>query len=154
IYGRGCQGWRIGLKALAIAVCGALMGIIIWTIFDPYFLLPAMIRWYKLSAQERQVHPVTVANFRYLADFAYICSTAIAILAPFALIWLWSKKRRPLFWFGCCGLLADLLLLANHDLAVNPRYLMTGLPGLAAVCGWSMAELIRSYRVWTIPLWI
>ena len=39
--------------------------------------------------------------------------------------------------------MADLVLLANHDLPVNPRYLLTGLLGLAAVSGWCLAELLR-----------
>jgi hypothetical protein len=63
-----------------------------------------------------------------------------------------KKRWSPLFLFGCIGLLANLLMLANHDLAVNPRYLLTGLLGLAAVCGWSLAELVASHRVWAIPL--
>jgi hypothetical protein len=44
---------------------------------------------------------------------------------------------------GMLGLLADLVMLINHDLSVNPRYLLTGMVGLAPVCGWGLAELFR-----------
>jgi hypothetical protein len=57
-----------------------------------------------------------------------------------------------LFWFACFGLLADLALIANHDLAVNPRYMLTGLIGLAPACGWCLSELIRRMRGRALPL--
>ena len=40
----------------------------------------------------------------------------------------------------------------NHDLAVNARYLLTGLLGLAAVSGWALAEWLRLYRWRAMPL--
>ncbi len=152
VYGRS---WRLGLTAIALAVFGALAGMIFWTIFKPELYWSEVIKWYALSVKERQVHPVSSDNFQFLADFAYNCSSAIALITPLALIWLWSRKRlRALFLYGCFGLLANLVLLANHDLPVNPRYLLTGLLGLAAVCGWCLAELTKCYRVWAAPLLI
>jgi len=67
-----------------------------------------------------------------------------------------SAIRNPqsVLLFGCLGLLGDVVLLANHDLPVNPRYLLTGLLGLAAICGWCLAELVKCYRVWAAPLLI
>ncbi|MFN0086312.1 MAG: hypothetical protein ACKVX9_13070, partial [Blastocatellia bacterium] len=50
------------------------------------------------------------------------------------------------------GLLADLMLIVNHDLAVNPRYLLTGLIGLAPLCGWCLGRLIRGLRLRALPL--
>jgi hypothetical protein len=106
-----------------------------------------------LSAAERRVHPVTSANLRFFADYAFNCSVVIAVLTPFALLWLWSRRRfRALLALGIVGLVANLTLLANHDLAVNPRYLMTGMVGLAAACGWCLAELIKRYHLWASPL--
>jgi hypothetical protein len=147
------HGWKIGLKGLALAVFGAFAGMIFWTIYEPDEYWTAIIKWYGLSAQERKIHPVTISNFRFLADFAFNCSSGIAMITPLALIWSWSEKSlRVLFLFGCLGLFANLVLLANHDLPVNPRYLLTGLLGLAVVCGWCLAEVIRFYRVWATPL--
>ncbi len=146
--------WRLGLLALAIAAASALAGMIFWNYYDHLYWY-AVATWYQLSAQERKVNPVTIANFRFLADFAFNCSCTAVIIAPLALLWLWSKPRlRVLFAFGLLGLIADLALLANHDLLVNPRYLLTGLIGLAAVCGWCLAELILWRRVWATPLLI
>jgi hypothetical protein len=56
--------------------------------------------------------------------------------------------------FAFFGLLAEVVLLANHDLPVNPRYLLTGLIGLAAICGCCMSELVKNYKVWATPLLI
>jgi hypothetical protein len=151
-YGRS---WKLGLKAFALAIFGALAGIIFWSIWNPAIYWSEVIKWWALSVKERQVHPVTTDNFRFLADFAYNCSSAIAVITPLAFTWLWSKKRfNALFLFGCFSLLANLVLLVNHDLPVNPRYLLTGLLGLAAVCGWCLAELTKCYRVWATPLLI
>jgi hypothetical protein len=151
IYGLS---WRIGYIALVFAVVSAFAGMIFWRYYDDLYWV-AVVNWYQLSAQERKVNPVTINNFRFFADFAFNCSGAVAILTPLALTWLWSKRRlRALFVFGLLGLIADLALLANHDLPVNPRYLLTGLIGLSAACGWCLAELIRCYRAWAAPLLI
>lgn len=136
--------WRYGITALALAVLAAGAGMMFWTWRDGSLYWATVSNWYRLSAQERKVHPVTVKNFQFLAEFAFNCSTAVTMLTPLALIWLGStKKLKPLLLFGLCGLVADLVLLANHDLPVNPRYLLTGLLGLAAVCGWCLSELFR-----------
>ena len=137
------QSWKLCLTAFALATLCALAGMIFWASFD-YLYLPAVITWYGLSAAERRANPVTVKNFWFLAKFAFHCSATMALLSPLALTWLWSRRpQRPLFWLGLSGLGANLILLANHDLAVNPRYLLTGLLGLAPACGWCLAELFR-----------
>jgi hypothetical protein len=125
---------------------------IFWTLYDAHYW-DGVVNWYRLSAAERRVHPVTSANLRFFADYAFNCSVIISIITPLALLWLWSIPRlRALAALGLVGLAASLALLANHDLAVNPRYLLTGLVGLAAACGWCLAELIKRYRVMTAPL--
>ncbi|MBO0723592.1 MAG: hypothetical protein J2P41_22395, partial [Blastocatellia bacterium] len=149
IYG---YSWLAGSRALALAVLGAFAGMIFWTFQLPTYWV-GVFNWYTLSAQERKIHPVTIENFRFLFEFAYNCCSTVVIIAPLAFIWLWSRKKiSALFIFGALGLLADLVLLANHDLAVNPRYLMTGLLGLAAVCGWCLAELTTRFGLRVLPL--
>ncbi|MBO0800653.1 MAG: glycosyltransferase family 39 protein, partial [Blastocatellia bacterium] len=149
IYG---YSWLAGSRALALAVLGAFAGMIFWTFQLPTYWV-GVFNWYTLSAQERKIHPVTIENFRFLFEFAYNCCSTVVIIAPLAFIWLWSRKKiSALFIFGALGLLADLVLLANHDLAVNPRYLMTGLLGLAAVCGWCLAELTTRFGLRALPL--
>lgn len=135
---------RHGLAALALAGLAAFAGMIFWTFYDGDLYWFAVKNWYRLSAQERRVHPVTFKNFEFLAQFAFNCSSAVAMLTPLALVWLgFNRRLRLLLLFGLCGLAADLALLLNHDLAVNPRYLLTGLLGLAAACGWCLAQLLR-----------
>jgi hypothetical protein len=149
IYG---YGWMFGLRALLISVFGAFSGMIFWTLKSPTYWA-GVINWYTLSAQERKIHPVTIDNFRFLFDFAYNCSSTVLIIAPLAFFWLWIRKKlRILLVFGSLGLLAELVLLANHDLPVNPRYVLTGLLGLAAISGWCLAELIKCYRIRSLPL--
>jgi hypothetical protein len=144
--------WKTGCVAFVIAVICAFAGMIFWKLYDDLYWT-GVVNWYRLSAAERKVHPVTSANLRFFADYAFNCSVIIAVLTPLALLWLWSKPRlRALLALGVVGLVANLALLANHDLAVNPRYLMTGLIGLAAACGWCLAELTQRYRLWATPL--
>ena len=152
IYG---QKRRVGFAALALAVVGAFAGMIFWLWFDTGNYVRAVTNWYRLSLQERRIYPITISNLRFFAEYAFNSSCAVAIIAPLSLVWLWAKRNlRALLWFGACGLLADLALLANHDLPVNPRYLLTGLIGLAAACGWCLAELIKCQRGWAAPLLI
>ncbi len=144
--------WRTGFVAFLLAVVCALAGMIFWKLYDDLYW-EAVVKWYRMSAAERSVHPVTSANLWFFADYAFNCSVIVSVITPLAVVWLWSRPRlRALAALGLVGLAANLALLANHDLAVNPRYLMTGLVGLAAACGWCLAELIRRYRVRAAPL--
>jgi hypothetical protein len=144
--------WKTGVVALLIAGACAFAGMIFWRLYDDLYWI-GVVKWYRLSAAERKVHPVTSANLGFFADYAFNCSVIICALAPIAIIWLWSRPRlRALLALGAVGIVANLTLLANHDLAVNPRYLMTGLIGLAAPCGWCLAELIKRYRVLATPM--
>lgn len=134
---------RIGLIAAALAVLGAISGAVFWALYAPDYFLPAVIKWWILSAKERKIHNIS-GNFLFLRTYAYQCSCVATLVAPFALVWLWRKPRlRPLFLLGIAGLIANLVLLLNHDLVVNPRYLLTGFLGLAAVSGWCLSELLR-----------
>src|SRR5262245_88118 len=148
------KSWKIGCAALILAVICAFAGMIFWKLYDDLYWIE-VVNWYRLSAAERKIHPVTSDNFWFLGQYSYNCSAIATIISPFALIWLWSKRRLPLLLaFGLLGLGANLALLANHDLSINPRYLLTGLIGLAAACGWCLAESIRYFRVWAMPLLI
>lgn len=136
--------WRMIVLALALTTLAATSGMIFWYLREGNLYLDAVTKWYGLSAEERRRFPVSINNLWFFGKFAFICSATVAMLSPVALVWLGSKRHLRLLWlFGLCGLLADLALLANHDLPVNPRYLLTGLLGLAAVCGWCLAELLK-----------
>lgn len=161
--------WRIILLALALTALAAGSGMIFWYLREGNLYLDAVTKWYGLSAEERRRFPVSINNLWFFGKFMFVGSAAVAMLSPLALVWLlqYGKRERPelflkrafqqwqvahaprttslfLLWlFGLCALLADLVLLANHDLPVNPRYALTGLLGLAAVSGWCLAELLK-----------
>ncbi|MFN0108161.1 MAG: glycosyltransferase family 39 protein [Blastocatellia bacterium] len=140
--------WRTVALALALTGLAAGAGILFWYLRDGNLYRDAVITWYRLSAEERRRFPVSINNIWFLGKFTFIASATVAVLVPLALAWLASKRRLRLLWmFGLCGLLADLVLLLNHDLPVNPRYALTGLLGLAAVSGWCLAELLRGGRI-------
>ncbi len=150
LYGRN---WKLGAAGIALAILGAISGIIFWTLYDPIKYWPAAINWYQLSAHEREIHPVTIRNLRFFIEFSLRCSPAVTILTPLALAWgAMTRRHRPVLLFGTVGLIADLSLIANHDLPVNPRYLLTGLPGLAVICGWCLAEVVRVFRLRSLPI--
>lgn len=134
--------WRRALSGLALAAIGAVGGAILWAICLPKYYLPAVVKWWTLSAKERRIHNVTSENFWFLRTFAYQCSCAATIVSPFALVFLWKRREMRALWLlGLAGLIANLVLLLNHDLSVNPRYVLTGMLGLAVVSGWALAEL-------------
>lgn len=139
-------GWKLrtGLSGLLMALTMAFSGMAFWTYQRGDLYLNEVTTWFRLSANERGLHPVTLRNFALFGDYSYNCSVAIVFLVPIAIALLWSRReRRPLLWLGLCGLLADVTLLMNHDLSVNPRYLLVGMVGLTPLCGWGLAELFR-----------
>jgi hypothetical protein len=144
--------WPRCLLSCSLAVLAAAAGMIFWALYDTDNYLRAVTNWYSLSAKERGLNPVTANNLWFVVKYAFDCSCAATLLGVGGLALLWAKRKHALlFGLGLCGLCADLLLLLNHDLSVNPRYMLMGLLGLAAVGGWGMAELIKAYRWRSIP---
>lgn len=145
--------WRWVTSVSFLAGVAALAGPIFWTLYWPEYYLPAVKDWYALSAHERKVYPVSSRNWEFLVSFAYEASAAALLIALFAAmqlvrrVWRESGQRLALLAVGACGWLAALVLVENHDLPVNPRYLLTGLIGVAATCGWFVGEMVRR-RSW------
>jgi hypothetical protein len=76
----------------------------LWAIIEPTYYLPAVAKWWTLSAKERRIHNVTAENFWFLRTFSYRCSCAATLVGPMALIWLWRKRElRPLWLLGVAG---------------------------------------------------
>lgn len=136
--------WRVGILGGVVAALAALSGIVFWVLKRGELYWNTVMTWYRLSAHERVLNPVTFQNFSFFGDYSYTCSVAIVFLTPLSLTLLWhDREHRPLLWLGAWGLLADIALIANHDLSLNPRYLLTGMVGLAPVCGWGLARLFQ-----------
>ncbi|MFZ4983865.1 MAG: glycosyltransferase family 39 protein [Blastocatellia bacterium] len=143
-------GWRwiIGLTGVGVSMLTSLLGMGFWTYQRGYLYLNEVATWFRLSSNERNLHPVTLKNFSLFGDYSFDCSVATVFLVPIAIGLLWPRRElRLLLWLGLLGLLADVALLANHDLSVNPRYLLVGMVGLAPICGWALAELCQ-YSLW------
>ncbi|MFN7949920.1 MAG: glycosyltransferase family 39 protein [Blastocatellia bacterium] len=151
IYG---QRWKVWMTAFGLACVAAVAGPVYWALAWPEYYLPAVRTWYALSAQERLEHPVTLRNVWLLAGYAFICSPAAFLLTPVSIRNFRRAKirahARGRVWVltSLFGLLSVLALVANHDLALNPRYLLTGLLGLAPLCGWWLAEWSRERTKW------
>lgn len=150
--------WRWIIGVSFGAGVAALAGPIFWVLYHPKYYINAVTNWYKMSAHEREVYPVTSLNWEFLVSFGYECSAAAALLSLFALAFLlkrmwdkseWRLSALPLLVTGMFGWWAVLVLVENHDLPVNPRYLLTGLIGIAATCGWFVGELFRRRSLWT-----
>ncbi len=150
--------WVVSLAAGAVAVMATLAGPICWSLSWPDFYLPAIRTWSQLSAQERREHPVTIRNLWLLVVCAFLCSPVATLITPAVCHRLYAKifqeklkleqAQRVVILIGFFGLLAVIVLVANHDLAVNPRYLLTGLIGLAPLCGWWLAAWIKPEMQW------
>lgn len=145
--------WRRWLPALVVAGSAMLAGAIFWSLYRPDYYPPAVMNWLRLSAVESERNPVTVRNLWFLVAYSFWCSAAATVIAPFALIqgrqqFLANRRLWALILLGALGLLANLALAANHNLLVNPRYLMTGLIGIAAMSGWCLAQWIKRYSGW------
>lgn len=143
------EGWkpRIPLLAMLVTLLMSLSGFAFWTLQRGYLYLNQVMAWYRLSSVEREFHPVTIKNIEFVGEYAYNCSVVVVFLTPLAITLLLPQRRyRALLWLGLLGLLADIVLLINHDLSVNPRYLLLGMVGLAPICGWTIVELYRCFR--------
>ena len=145
--------WKRWLPATIFAVLAMLAGAIFWSLYWPEYYIPAVRNWLQLSALESEKNPVTLGNLRFMVEYGFRCSAAAFVIAPFALIegcrqFLKNSPRRVLFLLGLLGLTADLALSRTHYLSYSPRYLLTGLIGLAAISGWFLAELITRFRGW------
>lgn len=139
---------RIGLAGLMLAGGSALTGMAFWILLRGHIYWDSVTNWYHLSAHERLLNPVTLKNLTFFGDYSYNCSVAVVFLTPLAFGLLWARKDlRPLLWLGVFGLLADLALIANHDLSLNPRYLLMGMVGLAPACGWGLAAMFDKNRL-------
>ena len=84
--------WRTGFVAFFLAVVCAFAGMIFWKLYDDLYW-DAVVKWYRLSAAERRVHPVTSANLWFFADYAFNCSVIVSAITPLAVVWLWSRPR-------------------------------------------------------------
>jgi hypothetical protein len=102
-----------------------------WFITDPYYR-HIWYGWRQSMSEESSRHPIALANLRPFITYLFITGPFVFISLPFAPIREWRKRKlTPLLLLWLVGAFADMLLFFNYSTAVNWRYFLTGLPGLA-----------------------
>lgn len=119
----------------AVTLGAGVAGAIAWSP-DPAGYFAGVTHWARSMADERLLFPVSpLANGGTLAWFLLLAAPGAAVLALPALAWAFVRRRR-LFWLATSTTPYTLSLLGNHDLNVNPRFvlplLLFLLPAIAA----------------------
>ena len=128
--------WR--LLSLAVAACaltlaiGAL-GAWAWYPWTDRSYFQNIARWTAEMVKERRLYPVApVANLISLGKFALVAAPLAAILLAPAAIWAALRATR-LRWLMLATAPYLLTVLVNHDMSVNPRFLLPGMFALAPI---------------------
>jgi hypothetical protein len=96
--------WRLASASMFLAILAALSGMAFWILRRGFLYWNEVATWYRLSAAERRLYPVTIRNFSLFSDYAYECSVAIVILVPLVFALLWPRReRRTLLVLGDVG---------------------------------------------------
>jgi len=135
-------GWKFGRRELLyVAASFLVFGILAFGWFGYWFLTDPHYRhiwygWKQSMDEESGRHPVALANLRPYFAYLFITAPLVFISLPFAPVQEWRKhKLSPLLLLALVAAFADVLLFFNYSTAVNWRYFLTGLPGLAPLAG-------------------
>ncbi|MFW5841294.1 MAG: phospholipid carrier-dependent glycosyltransferase, partial [Planctomycetota bacterium] len=97
--------------------------------------------WTASMSEERQQFAIQPPRQLLLvAQFALAAAPVAAVLALPAGIWA-ARKRTPTAWLAVGSLPYLLIVLVNHDLAVNPRFIMPWLWVLGPVVAHAVAAV-------------
>jgi len=130
---RWCGLLAAGLGGMLLTLGIGVLGAVLWYPWDNIGYWPNILRWIASMQQERRQFGVqALANLRWMVYFFFAAAPVMtALLTPAA---LWSVlRRRRLAWLCAAGGPYFLTLLVNHDLSVNPRFIIPGVWVLAPV---------------------
>lgn len=131
-------GWKLrrretsvtGLACLVFVVCA----------FGPFVFLLwsnaanyrwAWHGWVESSRMESVRHPVSIGNMLPLLRYFFIAAPLVFVALPLAGLREWRQRGlSPLLALAIIGLVANLSLAFHYSVAINWRYLLTGLPAL------------------------
>ncbi len=131
-------GWKLrrretsvtGLACLVFVVCA----------FGPFVFLLwsnaanyrwAWHGWVESSRMESVRHPVSIGNMLPLLRYFFIAAPLVFVALPLAGLREWRQRGlSPLLALAIIGLVANLSLTFHYSVAINWRYLLTGLPAL------------------------
>jgi 4-amino-4-deoxy-L-arabinose transferase-like glycosyltransferase len=132
-------GWRLGKREILITITACLLFCL--SAFGPFaywFFMNVngyQAEWYGWAESmriESARHPVTIYNLLKLLLFFLLTSPLVLLTFPHALKNEWQNVRvSPLFAIALIGFIGNLSLFFNYSTAINPRYLLTGLPTIA-----------------------
>jgi len=111
-----------------------------WFVSDPHYRW-IWFGWRQSMRDESARHPVAVANLVPFLVYFFITAPLVFVSLPFAPIREWRERRMSLLLLlWAIAAFADVLLFFNYSTAVNWRYFLTGLPGLAPLAAsWWLA---------------
>lgn len=131
-------GWKI--RRREIAVMGISCLIFIACAFGPFvFLLcsnAANFRWawhgwIESSRMESARHPVSAGNVLPLLHYFFIAAPLVFVAFPLAAVREWKQRGlSPLLALAMIGLFGNLSLIIHYSVAINWRYMLTGMPAL------------------------
>jgi hypothetical protein len=131
-------GWKLRRREILYIAASCLVFVLLafgW--FAYWFLTDSYYRhiWYGWRAsmiEESSRHPVALKNLRPFVAYLFITAPYVFISLLFAPVMEWRKKGfTPMLLLWVVAFFADILLFFNYSTAVNWRYFLTGLPGLA-----------------------
>ena len=131
-------GWRVGKRELLIIIGSCLVFVVLafgwfayWFVTDPYYR-HIWYGWRESMSQESGRHPVALANLRPFVMYLFITGPLVFVSFPLVIVNEWRRRRlTPMLALWLVAFFADVLLFFNYSTAVNWRYFLTGLPGLA-----------------------
>jgi len=131
-------GWKFGRRENAITALSCLAFVV--CAFGPFvFLLWSNLGnyrwawhgWVESSRLESARHPVSVGNMLPLLHYFFIAAPLVFVAFPLAAIREWKQRGlSPLLVLAIIGLFANLSLIVHYSVAVNWRYMLTGMPAM------------------------
>ena len=131
-------GWRLGRREVTLTGLACLVflgcafgGFAFWFLTDVGAYRSHWLEWLWSTRREAARHPISLGNLRPLLLYFFLAAPLVAAAVPFAAVREWrARGLSPLLALALVGLFSDLVLILHYSLAINWRYLLTGLPAL------------------------
>lgn len=131
-------GWKLGRREIAVTALACVVFLL--CAFGPFVFLLwsnaanyrwAWLSWIKSSRLESARHPVSIGNMLPLLRYFFIAAPLVFVAFPLAAIREWKQRGlSPLLALAIIGLFANLSLIIHYGVAINWRYMLTGIPAL------------------------
>ena len=144
-------GWKLRRRELLIITASGFVFVgLAFGWFAYWFVTDSHYRhiwygWRESMSQESSRHPVALENLRPFVVYLFITGPLVFVSLPLVAVNEWRRRRlTPMLALWLVAFFADVLLFFNYSTAVNWRYFLTGLPGLAPLgAHWLLQTGIR-----------